>query len=449
MPPFDAHTTPPRCFTDPVPGIGGVLKARPDDFLVEEIPAYDPCGEGEHLYLWVQKTGMSTMHMVRILADHFGVRREAIGTAGLKDTHAVTTQLVSIHVPGKKTEDFPAFNHEQVSILWMDRHTNKLRRGHLKGNRFVIRVRNVGAGKAVHAHKALNILAAHGAPNRIGEQRFGMLGNNHVVGRALIRGEFQAALDALLGPSADKPEVHAEARALYAEGKYEDAMHAFPRSMHTERRCLAALARGGGGGDAKRAVYSIERPIQSFLVTAWQSAVFNAVLDERIADGTYAKLIEGDLAFKHDSGAVFPIDAPTLADTNITDPEQHLARRLARVEISPSGPMWGPEMTEASGAVGDLERRVLESSGVSLDLLRAYWQRSREAMLGQRRPLRIPVMHPDVEGGMDAHGEYVKLRFELPRGSFATSIMQEIMKTSTPGMSESGGASESRGYSEY
>ena len=431
--PFDPHITPPAYMSADVPGIGGVLKSRPEDFLVEEIPAYEPCGEGEHLYLWVQKRGMATLHMLRLLADHFGVKRDAVSCAGLKDTHAVTTQMVSIHLPGKKDADLSAFQHEQVSILWTHRHANKLRRGHLKGNRFIIRVRNARASQAVHAHKALMKLVHSGAPNRIGAQRFGMLGNNHIVGRALILGDFQGALDALLGPNTKHPEVHAEARALFAAGKYEDAMHAMPRSAHAERRCLSVLARGE---DAKRAVYSIERLIQSFLVTAWQSAVFNAVLDERIGDGTYARLLEGDLAFKHDNGAVFPIDAATLADTGVVDPNLTLAARLKRVDISPSGPMWGPEMTEAAAAVGEMELRIMESSGVPLERLRAYWQQSREALLGQRRALRIPVTHPDVEGGMDEHGEYVKLRFELPRGSFATSVMQEIMKVDPTGEEE-------------
>jgi tRNA pseudouridine13 synthase len=210
-------------------------------------------------------------------------------------------------------------------------------------------------------------------------------------------------------------------------------MHAMPRSAHAERRCLSVLARGE---NANRAVYSIERLIQSFLVTAWQSAVFNTVLDERIANNTYSRLIDGDLAFKHDKGAVFPIDAATLADSGVSDPDQTLAQRLTRIDISPSGPMWGPEMTEASAAVGEMERRIMESSGVPLERLRAYWQHSREALLGQRRALRIPVTHPDVEGGMDEHGEYIKLRFELPRGAFATSVMQEIMKTEPAGDEE-------------
>ena len=86
--------------TPDIPGTGGVIKERPEDFLVEEVPAYTPCGEGEHIYLFVEKRNLPTMNMVRILARHFGVKRQQVGTAGLKDRLAVTRQMVSIHAPG-------------------------------------------------------------------------------------------------------------------------------------------------------------------------------------------------------------------------------------------------------------------------------------------------------------------------------------------------------------
>lgn len=418
MPPLPALATPTRHLTADIPGIGGVLKQRPEDFIVEEIPAYEPVGQGEHIYLWVQKTNISTLHLVRLLAEHFGVRRDDIGVAGLKDKLAVTTQMVSIHTPGKKPEDFPSFERPGASVLWADLHTNKLKRGHLKGNRFVIRVRDVPAAAVIRASKTLNALCRSGAPNRIGEQRFGALGRNHEVGRALILSDRQAVVDAVLGPSTDRRDVHARAREHFAKGELEDALHAFPPSAHTERRMLASLLRGGS---LRRAVDSIERRERSFYVTAFQSALFNAVLDRRIIEGTYDRLLEGDLAFKHDSGAVFHVEQATLADPTT-------AQRLASLEISPSGPMWGPEMTPATGPVADLERDILASSGVTLEQIQRFAKRHRESMLGQRRPLRVPVLFPDVEGGRDEHGEYVKLRFELPRGSFATTVMQEIMK---------------------
>ncbi|HVU62810.1 MAG TPA: tRNA pseudouridine(13) synthase TruD [Phycisphaerales bacterium] len=421
MSPFDPHTTPTRYLTADTPGTGGVLKQSDDDFLVEELPAYHPSGEGEHLYLWVQKRHMSTMHVVRLLADHFSVRRDAVGFAGLKDKLAVTTQLFSIHLPGKSEASFTAFEHPNVQILWTDRHANKLRRGHLLGNRFIIRIRQTSAAKVVHAGKTLATLARLGVPNRIGTQRFGLLQNNHIVGRALLRGDPTAAIDAILGPSCQSPETQHAARDLYAQGKFDQALTAYTGGAHTERRLLSALARGAS---PQQAIGAIERTDYGFYLTAFQSAIFNALLDDRIERNQLAALIDGDLAFKHDSGAVFPITP----DMPAADREA-LPARLARLEVSPSGPMWGKDMTRAAGEVAQRERAALDAAGVPEDLLNALSRRQVESMVGQRRPLRVPLRLPDVEAGVDDRGDYIKCIFELPRGAFATTVMQEIMKT--------------------
>lgn len=408
--------------TASIPGTGGVLRERPEDFIVEELPAYHPCGEGEHVYLLVQKINMATLHVARILAEHFGVRRDAVGFAGLKDKRAVTTQLFSVHVPGKKPADFPSFEHRDITILWVDQHTNKLRRGHLLGNRFVIRIRKTNAARVIHAHRTLAQLATQGVANRIGEQRFGMLGNNHELGLALLKRDGQAAADLLLGPSPRFPQRQAEARALYAQGQYRQSLEALPGGGHTEKRVLAALAKGE---PVHRALWAIEPQAFGFYVTALQSAIFNRVLEERLASGTIANVQAGDLAFKHDSGAVFGVTAELL----VADPTG-LAERARAIEISPSGPMWGPGMSRATGEVDAAECRAwAETTGLTVEALTAMDKRSVQSMLGQRRPLRVPLRLPDVEAGLDEHGEYIKCVFELPRGSFATTVMQEIMKT--------------------
>lgn len=412
---FDPHLVPPRYLTADIPGVGGVLKERPEDFIVEEIPAYEPCGSGEHLYLLIQKTNMATMHVVRILAEHFKVRRDAVGIAGLKDRLAVTTQLFSIHLPGKNENEFGAFNHPGIAILWIDRHANKLRRGHLKGNRFIIRVRKASVTRVVHAHKAIGMLARLGVPNRIGSQRFGMIRRNHVVGRALLTRDDQGVLDAMLGPCPAFPHMQPEARELYAQGQFEQAMRAHPGAAHTEKRVLSALARGLS---VSRAVHMIEQSDVDFFLAATQSAIFNTVLDARIAEGAHDRMLLGDLAFKHDNGAVFAVnELPPLEE------------RVRRLDISPSGPMWGTEMPQPEGRPLELEREALAAAGLSEQTLASAPRRARDALTGKRRPLRVPLTMPDVEAGVDEHGEYIKCVFELPRGSFATSAMQEIMKT--------------------
>jgi tRNA pseudouridine13 synthase len=167
-------------------------------------------------------------------------------------------------------------------------------------------------------------------------------------------------------------------------------------------------------------VRSIGRRELEFYVTALQSAAFNAVLDERLEASTLGELRSGDVAVKHDNGALFDVDDATASS-------EETRARLDRFEISPSGPMWGPEMKRARGDVDRSELRALAELGIeSADALT-----SEDGIIlkGARRPLRVPVTQHDVSAGVDENGHYIRFAFDLPRGAFATSVMQEIMKS--------------------
>ncbi len=412
------HVVAPKYLTQDVPGIGGTLKQYPEDFLVDEIPLYQPCGEGEHIYVCAEKRSMSTVEMIGVLARHFRVNRRQIGHAGLKDKHAITRQIVSIHAPGKSPDDFPLLEHPLVRIRWADLHTNKLKRGHLAGNRFSIRVRGVPAQKVIEAQRSLAILEGTGVPNRIGIQRFGYLRNNHAVGRAIILGDAEGALALVLGPNERSPGAQATSREQYAAGDYRAAYEAWPKGYRAERQALHALAAGASHDEALR---EIDPTAASFFISSFQSAVFNAVLNKRVQAGTLNELLPGDVGFVHKSRATFVVDE---ADAGSEDTRG----RVERFELSPSGPMWGAEMQRGSGDTDRVELGELSRIGVTpADLDRAS-ALSLEMLEGARRPLRIPVTNVDVEGGVDEHGSYVRCAFELPRGSFATTVMDEIMK---------------------
>src|SRR5690606_20483603 len=134
----------------------------------------------------------------------------------------------------------------------------------------------------------------------------------------------------------------------------------------------------------------------------------------------------GDLAWKHDNGAVFAVDEETASS-------EETRGRVARLEVSPSGPLWGPKMTRAAGEVGRAEDDALARTGVTVDDVAAWEKRTRLAAPGARRPFRVPLKDPDVEGGVDEHGEYVRVSFELPPGSYATVALREIMKPERAG----------------
>jgi tRNA pseudouridine13 synthase len=412
------HVAPQTYLTADIPGVGGVIKQRPEDFLVDEQPLYQPSGDGEHVYLLVQKRGMSTLDMTRVIAKHFGVKPGAVGFAGLKDKHAVTRQVVSVHTPGRKHTDFPMLEHERVAVLWADQHTNKLRPGHLAGNRFSIRIRNVEPTRVRDAHRVLQRLAGTGVPNRFGEQRFGMLANNHLIGRAMVLGDFDGAVGELLGPSAFRPDFNAEARGLFLQKKYREAIHAYPMQAHIETRVLNQLDRGR---DGRGAFLSLDETTLRFYLSAFQSAVFNGLLDERLASGTLGALREGDIAIKHANLACFAVDSATAGDPA-------LPQRLASFEVSPSGPMWASGMMRATGDTDAREVAALARFGVTPADLDVFKQKSRFDLEGKRRPLRVPLIDPEVEGGVDEHGPYIRCAFELPRGAFATVALREVMK---------------------
>lgn len=403
--------------------IGGRIKERPEDFLVEEIPAYQPSGEGEHIYLLLEKRGLSTSQLVHLVARHFGVPIGAVGFAGMKDKHAVTRQVLSVHTPGKTFRDYPDLRNERVGILNVSMHGNKLRLGHLAGNSFAIKIRGVDLSRAVQARNILKALERSGVPNFAGEQRFGSHQNNHILGRHMLLKQHGPLLDELLGPDPFFPELNAAARAHYAKSEFTRALDAFPPGCRYERAALAVLERGGSARKACEAVDALQ---QRFWFSAFQSALFNRVLARRITEGRFGALEEGDLAWKHDNGAVFAVDAPTLADPSTRE-------RFEKLAISPSGPVWGGAMTRASGRPGADEAEALEESGVPIEALEKFARGPARSMRGGRRPLRVPLARTGIEGGIDEHGHYVRVSFDLPPGAFATTVLREIMKTPEPG----------------
>lgn len=173
--------------TAELPGTGGIVRERPEDFQVTELPLYLPEGSGSHAYALVEKRGLTTRDLVLALMRE-GLKESEIGVAGLKDKHAVAQQWLS--VPNRHAEAFGALEAlEGVRVLHTSRHRNKLGLGHLLGNRFCLRVRRAEAGAEARAAAILAVLAAQGVPNYFGPQRFGRFGTNAVDGLKLLRGE--------------------------------------------------------------------------------------------------------------------------------------------------------------------------------------------------------------------------------------------------------------------
>lgn len=176
--------------SDPPPAFGpalghGRLRVEPEDFVVVEQPLVEPDGQGEHAWLWVRKRGQNTDWVAGQLAHLAGVKPRDVSYAGLKDRHAVTEQWFSVQLPGRADPDWSALDAEDVTVLEARRHSRKLRRGALRGNRFRLRLRDF-TGDAVALAERAGGIATCGLPNYFGAQRFGRDGSNLEAARRMF-----------------------------------------------------------------------------------------------------------------------------------------------------------------------------------------------------------------------------------------------------------------------
>ncbi|KAB0671036.1 tRNA pseudouridine(13) synthase TruD [Oryzomonas sagensis] len=391
--------------TASLPGIGGTIKESCDDFLVEEIPAYQPCGSGDHAYLIVEKRGITTLEAIRRIARHLNVAERAIGYAGMKDAAGVTRQTISVeHV---KPEAAEGVELDGLKIVSATRHTNKLKLGHLKGNRFRIVVRDIGAHAGEVVPAILEILQQRGVPNYFGYQRYGSQGNSHLIGAAMLRHDWQGATDRLMGePEAVRDEQWRAGIEAYRRGDLAGALELFPRHCRSEREVLQRLAARPDGFE--RAFAVIHPRLKKLYLSALQSWLFDQVVEHRIQQ--IDALLPGDLAWKHINGACFLVED---ADTE--------AERARTFEISATGPIFGCKMKQPAGKPLEIEQQILDNEQIRpADFDMGGGLR----MEGERRPLRIPLEAPSFR----IEGDRLELEFSLVKGSYATSLLREITK---------------------
>jgi tRNA pseudouridine13 synthase len=167
------------------PSLRGRLRVSPEDFTVTEIPSVEPAGEGEHVWLWVRKRNQTTTGVAAQLARLAAVHPRQVSYAGLKDRRAVTEQWFSVQLPGRGAPDWSTLDSDSVQVLRALRHTRKLRRGTLAGNRFRIVLRDTTGPLEVWQQR-LDLIRLNGVPNYFGEQRFGRDGSNLVTAQALF-----------------------------------------------------------------------------------------------------------------------------------------------------------------------------------------------------------------------------------------------------------------------
>ncbi len=398
--------------TAEVRGVGGAIKQFDEDFVVEEIPRYQPNGTGTHVYFFIEKRGLPTLAAIQHIARALGRQPRDIGYAGMKDAHGVTRQMLSVeHIDPSRVE---SLSLARIKVLWISRHANKLKLGHLAGNRFDIKVRETMDAPLAAASAIVKTLERRGVPNYFGPQRFGARGDNALIGAAVLRDDYDEAIGLMLGRPGPLDRGDAlKARELFERGDYGAAADAWPRGTFSQqsRMCRAML---NNGGNTRKTWKAVDHTLRKLYLSAFQSELFNQVLARRIESNLFDRLLVGDIAYKHANGACFLVE----------DAEVEQAR-CESLDISPTGPLFGRRMTEATGEPGTVEEEIFVSSGLDRDSLAG---RDSGRLDGSRRPMRVPVGHAEVAANEDQRGPYLRLQFSLPAGAYATSVLREVCK---------------------
>ncbi len=318
-------TLPPWPKAYPVSGASATLKRLNEDFIVTELPLQLPSGEGEHLWLDVEKNGANTAFVAQQLAQAAGVQERDVGYAGLKDRYAITRQWFSIYLPKGETPDLTQLQHPEFKVLGQSRHLKKLRPGDLQGNRFRIVLRDVAGDRdAIDAN--LRAVAGQGVPNYFGAQRFGFEGGNVEQGRAMLAREIRV-------------------RNPKKKGLYLSAVRSF---------------------------------------------VFNEVLALRVQQGLWGKTLPGDVM----DGAG-----------------------------QPTGPLWGRGRVATTDEAQALENGVAERHAALCDgMEHAGLDQERRALVA--RPTDLSWEWPQAD--------QLVLTFCLPAGTYATSVLSEVLLTTEP-----------------
>ena len=400
-------------YANEAPGIGGRIRASPEEFVVEECETPPPLTGGPYLVCRLTKRNWEQSKAVRAIADRLGISHRRISFSGTKDRRAVTTQLVALyHV---EADAVRALSIPDLSLEPLGLANRGLALGDLAGNRFRLVVRDCDGADLEARCAAARTAVGAGTPNYVGLQRFGVVRPvTHVVGRLLAAGDVAGAVTAYIGQSfpTESDPVREAREAYLADRDPKAALARFPVPLRFERAMLHHLA--GAPDDFAGALRALPPKLASMLVSAYQSHLFNRALSARCARGVPLDEVETGDRLVFPDGRIDTVAERTLGPARLL-----VKRGRAAVGIQ----MPGSEPFGELGETDAVTRRLMEADGVDEAGIGRAAALVGTPFSGAVRAVRLAA---DVDVAI--HGDAVTLAFALGPGRYATTICREFMK---------------------
>jgi tRNA pseudouridine13 synthase len=336
------------------------------DFVVTENPLYEWSGEGEHLVLKIRKKDITTWSMLKELSRVTGVKEREFGYAGLKDKDGSTVQFISM--PKIKEHTLENFSHDKIKIIEKHYHKNKLKIGHLKGNHFFIRLKKVNPTDALKLKEAVKAIKTNGFANYFGYQRFGKDGDNYEYAKEILSGK--------------KKERNKKMKKFFISA-YQSHLFNLWLSKRVE------ISKLFQSFDEKEIFELLNMPKESIKQIKAQPSFF--------------KMLPGELMHHYPYGKVF-----------ICEDLEAESQRFFQKDITPTGLLCGKRAQNSTGIAGNYEKDITKEAEEFID-----------QMNGARRFAWIWA--EGLEMKYVEEKAQVELNFSLPKGSYATVILEELL----------------------
>ncbi|HKZ87774.1 MAG TPA: tRNA pseudouridine(13) synthase TruD [Candidatus Bathyarchaeia archaeon] len=433
-------------------GVGGAIRQNVDDFTVEEVlvdgskasleetakkPVLGATALRQRFLLCILvKWNWDTFIAVKNVAKQLGIDQERISIAGIKDAKAVTAQHITIE--GVSVEEALKVHVKDVELRPIGYFHEQLSSYFLLGNHFGIRIKSLSHPKATVEKRiakiAEEIAAIRGIPNFYGHQRFGTTrAITHLVGKAMVKGNLEEA--AMLFLAKPSPHEHPESRQARSELQtrqdFKQALHDFPVQLRFERIMLAHLVEEPG--DFAGAFRQLPLKLRMLFVQAYQSFLFNRFLSERIKSGlSLGKAEIGDYVVNIErSGLPITRTGKVVSSADVAETNRLIKAGKMRLAL----PIVGTKQKLSQGALGEIERHIMESEGVDPENFRIA-ELPEISGRGELRAAVSPVRDFSAEAvstdAKEPKKHQKKLEFTLLRGSYATVLLREIMKSRDP-----------------
>jgi tRNA pseudouridine13 synthase len=417
-----------EAFLTDSPGMGGKLRFQPEDFLVKEVSEFpEKVKDGKYTIAEVTSTNWETNNLVNELSDRLHISRQRISFAGTKDKRAKTTQLMSFYDVSK--DDLSEIHLTKVEISNIYNANKSVRLGALLGNKFEIIIRDLEKKTRLNdVKKTSKIIEKNkGFPNYFGIQRFGIIRPiTHEVGRFILRGDFKkAVMTYIANPLKEEAkESYLLRKKLEKTKDFKDAFKNYPDKLNFEKAIINKLIQ-----EPENYIDSLKelpKNLLTMFIYAYQSYLFNKILSERIKTKIpLNKALVGDI--------ILPVKKGLIENRNILVKKNNLEivnKQISKGKAAVSGILFGSESVFSKGEMGEIEHKIIEKEKIDpRDFIIPEIPRLSSA--GSRRALLAPVKNLDFDlfdDDLNTNKKAVKIRFELQKGSYATSLLREFMK---------------------